>query len=112
MGTILHVSTAFHPQTDGQSERTIQTLEDMLRACMLEVKNSWVEHLSLVEFDYNNSYKASICMALYEVLYGRKYRTLICWDEVGEQKLNDVELIETTTEKIRIIKKKLKIAQD
>ena len=84
----------------------------MLRACMLEFKDSWVEHLSLVEFAYNNSYQANIGMTPYKALYGRKCKIPICWDEVGEQKLNDVELIETTTEKIRIIKKKLKIAQD
>ena len=70
---------------------------------MLEFKDSWLKHLSLVEFAYNNSYQASIGMALYEALYGRKCKTPICWDEVGEWKLNDVELIEVTFEKIRII---------
>ena len=59
-------------------------MEDMLWACVLEFKDSWVDHLSLVEFAYNNNYQASIGMALYEALYGRKCRTLICWDEVGE----------------------------
>ena len=103
MGTTLHFSTAFHPQTDGQSKRTIQTLEDMLRACVLEFKDSWVKHLSLVEFAYNNSYQASIGMALYEALYERKCKTPICWDEVGERRLNDVELIEITSENIWII---------
>ena len=72
LGTSLHFSITFHPQIDGQSERTIQTLEDMLRACVLEFKDSWVKHLSLVEFAYNNSYQASIGMALYEALYGKK----------------------------------------
>ena len=112
MGTTLHFSTAFHPQTNSQSERTIQTLEDMLRACVLEFKDSWVKHLSLVEFAYNNSYQASIGMAPYEALYERKCRTPIYWDEVGERKLNDVELIEVTTKKIQIIRERLKTTQD
>ena len=60
IGTRLMMSTAFHPQTDGQSERTIQVLEDMLRACILDFKGSWEEHFPLVEFAYNNSYQASI----------------------------------------------------
>ena len=71
IGTQLSMSTAFHPQTDGQSKRTIQILGDMLRACILDLKGSWEEHLPLVEFAYNNSYQASIHMAPYEALYGR-----------------------------------------
>ena len=67
---------------------------------MLDFKDSWVKHLSLVEFSYNNNYQASIGMALFEALYGRKCRIPICWDEVNEWKLNDVELIEVTFEKI------------
>ena len=81
MGTRLHFSTAFHPQTDGQSNRTIQTLEDMLRACVIEFKGSWNTHLSLMEFAYNNSYQSSIGMAPFEALYGWKCRTPVCWDE-------------------------------
>ena len=69
LGTTLHFSTAFHPQTDGQSERTIQTLEDMLRACVLDFKGSWAKFLPLAKFAYNNSYQASIGMASYEALY-------------------------------------------
>ena len=84
LGTTLHFSTAFHPQIDGQSESTIQTLEDMLRACVLDFKGFWVKYLPLVEFAYNNSFQASIGMAPYEALYGKKCRTPICWDEVGE----------------------------
>ena len=79
---------------------TIQTLEDMLRAYVLEFKDSWVDHLPLVELAYNNSYQVSIGMAPYEVLYGRKCKTLICWDEVRKQKLSHVELIVITFEKI------------
>ena len=78
MGTQLSMSTAFHPHTDGQSERTIQILEDMLRACVLDLKGSWEEHLPLIEFAYNNSYQASIQMAPYEALYGRPCRSPIC----------------------------------
>ena len=75
----------------------------MLQACVLEFKDSWVKHLSLVEFTYNNSYQASIGMALYEALYRRKCRTPISWDEIDERKINDVELIKVTCEKIQII---------
>ncbi|GJV42262.1 putative reverse transcriptase domain-containing protein [Tanacetum coccineum] len=74
LGTNLDMSTAYHPQTDGQSERTIQTLEDMLRACAIDFGKGWVNHLPLVEFSYNNSYHASIKAAPFEALYGRKYQ--------------------------------------
>ncbi|GJR78251.1 putative reverse transcriptase domain-containing protein [Tanacetum coccineum] len=84
LGTSLDMSMAYHPQTDGQSERTIQTLEDMLRACVIEFGNGWVKHLPLVEFSYNNSYHASIKPAPFEALYGRKCRSPVCWAEVGE----------------------------
>ena len=80
LGIKLHFGTTFHPQTDGQLERTSQTLEDMLRACMLEFKGNWDEHLSLIEFAYNNIYHSSIGMAPYEALYGRKCRSSVCWD--------------------------------
>ncbi|GJS03187.1 putative reverse transcriptase domain-containing protein [Tanacetum coccineum] len=75
LGNNLDMSTAYHPQTDGQSERTIQTLEDMLRACVVDFGNGWVRHLPLVEFSYNNSYHASIKAAPFEALYGRKCLT-------------------------------------
>ncbi|GKF78556.1 putative reverse transcriptase domain-containing protein, partial [Tanacetum coccineum] len=71
LGTDLSMSTAYHPKTDSQSERTIQTLEDMLRACVIDFGKGWVKHLALAKFSYNNSYHASIKAALYEVLYGR-----------------------------------------
>ena len=79
----------------------------MLYTCVLEFKDSWVEHLSLIEFAYNNSYQVNIGMAPYEALYGKKSKTLICWDEVSERKLNDVKLIEVTSENIRIIRERL-----
>ncbi|GKB98783.1 putative reverse transcriptase domain-containing protein [Tanacetum coccineum] len=81
LGTSLDMSTAYHPQTDGQSKRTIQTLEDMLRACVIDFGNGWVKHLPLVEFLYNNSYHASIMAAPFEALYGRKFRSPVCWAE-------------------------------
>ncbi|GKC35056.1 putative reverse transcriptase domain-containing protein [Tanacetum coccineum] len=71
------MSTTYHPQTDEQSERTIQTLEDMLRACVIDFGNGWVRHLPLVEFSYNNNYHASIKAAPFEALYGRKCRSPI-----------------------------------
>ncbi|GJR03686.1 retrovirus-related pol polyprotein from transposon TNT 1-94 [Tanacetum coccineum] len=71
LGTQLDMSTAYHPETDGQSERTIQTLEDMLRACVIDFGKGWEKHLPLVEFSYNNSYHASIKAAPFEALYGR-----------------------------------------
>ncbi|GKA92758.1 putative nucleotidyltransferase, ribonuclease H [Tanacetum coccineum] len=101
-------STAFHPQ---QSERTIQTLEDMLRACALEWTGSWDEYLCLVEFAYNNSWHASIKAAPFELLYGRKCRAPICWDEVGERLIEGPELIEITNEKVAVAKEKLKEAR-
>ncbi|KAJ0667740.1 putative nucleotidyltransferase, Ribonuclease H [Helianthus annuus] len=102
---------AFHPQTDGQSERTIQTLEDMLRACALEWTGNWDEYLCLVEFAYNNSWQASIGMAPFELLYGRKCRAPICWEEVGEKIIEGPELVQITSEKVAIAREKLKEAQ-
>ena len=77
------MSTAFHPQTDGQIERVNRVIEDMLRACVLDFGGSWADYLTLAEFAYNNSYHASLGMAPYEALYGRPCRSPICWAEVG-----------------------------
>ena len=112
LGTRLDMSTAYHPQTDGQSERTIQTLEDMLRACVIDFGKGWDRHLPLVEFSYNNSYHASIKAAPFEALYGRKCRSPICWTEVGDMQLTGPELIHDTTEKIFQIKQRLQAARD
>ncbi|GKC36969.1 putative reverse transcriptase domain-containing protein [Tanacetum coccineum] len=81
LGTSLDMSTAYHPQTEGHSERTIKTLEDMLRACVIDFGKGWVNHFPLVEFSYNNSYHASIKAAPFEALYGRKCRSPVCWAE-------------------------------
>ncbi|GJS38308.1 putative reverse transcriptase domain-containing protein [Tanacetum coccineum] len=106
------MSTAYHPQTDGQSERTIQTLEDMLRACVLDFGGSWDVHLPLVEFLYNNNYHSIIKCASFEALYGRKCRSPILWVEVGEGQLIGPEIVHETTEKISQIKERLKTARD
>nr|GEX02838.1 putative reverse transcriptase domain, ribonuclease H-like domain, aspartic peptidase domain protein [Tanacetum cinerariifolium] len=93
LGTQLDLSTVYHPKTDGQSERTIQTLEDMLRACAIDFFGKWDTHLPLVEFSYNNSYHTSVKCALFEALYGRRCRTPIAWVEVGESKLLGTEIL-------------------
>nr|GEU75889.1 putative reverse transcriptase domain-containing protein [Tanacetum cinerariifolium] len=112
MVTQLDMSTAYHPETDGQSKRTIQTLEDMLRACMINFGNGWERHLPLVEFSCNNSYHASIKATPFEALYGRKCRSPVCWAEVGDAQLIGPELIHGTTEKMVQIKKRIQTTRD
>jgi RNase H-like domain found in reverse transcriptase/Reverse transcriptase (RNA-dependent DNA polymerase)/Retroviral aspartyl protease/Integrase zinc binding domain/Retrotransposon gag protein len=111
LGTKLKFSTSYHPQTDGQTERTIQTLEDMLRACALELSGSWDRHLPLAEFAYNNSYHSSIQMAPYEALYGRKCRSPICWTELSERTIIGPDIVDQTSKKIELIRQKLLAAQ-
>ncbi|GKE93696.1 putative reverse transcriptase domain-containing protein [Tanacetum coccineum] len=106
------MSTAYHPQMDGKSERTIQTLKDMLRACAIEFGKGWVNHLPLVEFLYNNIYHASIKAAPFEALYGRKCCSPVCWTNVGEAQLLGPELIQETTDMIVHIKQKMQAARD
>ena len=110
LGVKLNLSTAFHPQTDGQSERTIKTLEDMLTSCLLQFKGHWNEYLPLVEFTYNNSYHSSIEMSPYEALYGKQCRTPLCWNETGERKLLGLEIVQTTVDKVNVIRARLKAA--
>ncbi|GJW82774.1 putative reverse transcriptase domain-containing protein [Tanacetum coccineum] len=112
LGTDLSMSTTYHPETDGQSERTIQTLEDMLRACVIDFGKGRVKHLPLAEFSYNNSYHASIKAAPYEAIYGQKCRSPMCWAKVGEAQLTGPEMIQETTEKIVLIKRRIQAAQD
>ncbi|KAB2625897.1 S ribonuclease [Pyrus ussuriensis x Pyrus communis] len=102
LGTRLLYSTAYHPQTDGQSERTIQTLEDMLRASVLQFSDAWHQRLDLMEFAYNNSFHSSIGMAPFEALYGRSCRTPLCWSEVGERVLVGPEIVEETTQNVQL----------
>ena len=112
LGTRLNFSTAFHPQTDGQSERVIQILEDMLRSCVVDYEGSWDRHIPLVEFMYNNSFQSSIGMAPYKALYGRKCRTPLCWTELSEKKVIGPDLIQETEEKVKMITERLKVAND
>ncbi|GJW44545.1 putative reverse transcriptase domain-containing protein [Tanacetum coccineum] len=110
--TRLDMSTTYHPQTDGQRERMIQTLEDMLRACVIDFGGNWDVHLPLAEFSYNNSYHSSIRCAPFEALYGRKCRSPILWAEIGKSSLIGPELVHETTNKVVLIKEKLKAARD
>nr|GEW44566.1 hypothetical protein [Tanacetum cinerariifolium] len=112
LGTSLDMSTAYHPETDGQSEWTIQTLKDMLRAYAIDFGKGWVNHLPLVEFSYNNSYHTSIKAAPFEALYGRKCRSPVCWTEVREAQILGPELNRETTEKIFQIKQRMQAARD
>ncbi|GKD68520.1 putative reverse transcriptase domain-containing protein, partial [Tanacetum coccineum] len=112
LGTQLDMSTSYHPETDGQSERTIQTLKDMLRACVIDFGKGWERHLPLVEFSYNNSYHASIKAAPFEALYGRKCRSPVCWAKVGDVQLTGPEIIHETTKKIVQIRQRLQAARD
>ena len=111
LGTKLTFSTAYHPQTDGQSERTIQILEDMLRGCVLDFSRTWERYLLLVEFAYNNSFQSSIGMAPFEALYGRLCRSPVCWAEVGDAPLLGSKLVRETTEKVELIRRRLVTAQ-
>ena len=111
LGTKLNFSTAFHPTTDGQTERTNQIVEDMLRACILDFQGTWEKFLPMVEFSYNNSYQATIGMAPYEALYGRKCRTPLCWSDIDEARVIGPELIQETTDKIRLIQSRMMAAQ-
>nr|GFB24633.1 putative reverse transcriptase domain, ribonuclease H-like domain, aspartic peptidase domain protein [Tanacetum cinerariifolium] len=104
LGTRLDMSIAYHPETNGQSERTIQNLEDILHACAIDFRKGWVNHSPLVEFSYNNSYHASIKAAPFEALYGRKCRLPVCWTEVREAQILGPKLIQGTTEEIVQIK--------
>ncbi|GJU94467.1 putative reverse transcriptase domain-containing protein [Tanacetum coccineum] len=112
LGTQLDMSTTYHPETDGQSERTIQTLEDMLRACVIDFGKGWERHLPLVEFSYNNSYYAIIKAAPFEALYGRKCKSPVCWAKVRDVQLTGPEIIHETTKKIVQIRQRLQAARD
>nr|GEU89951.1 putative reverse transcriptase domain-containing protein [Tanacetum cinerariifolium] len=107
LGTQLDISTTYNPETDGQSERTIQTLEDMLRACVIDFGKGWERHLPLVKFSYNNSYHASIKATTFEALYGQNCRSPVCWAEVRDVQLTGPEIIHETTEKIVQIRQRL-----
>ena len=111
MNTKLKFSTAFHPQTDRKMERPIQTLEDMMQACVMEFKGAWNKYLPLIEFSYNNSYQATIGMEPFEALYGRRCRSLAHWYEIGEKLIAVPDFVESTTEAVKLIQERMKTAQ-
>ncbi|WMV58358.1 hypothetical protein MTR67_051743 [Solanum verrucosum] len=111
LGSKMNLSTAFHPQTNGKAERTIQTLKDMLMACLIDFKGNWDDHMLLIEFAYNNSYHYSIQMAPYEALYGRMCRSPIRWFEVDGAGLIGPDLVHQAMEKVKVIQERLRTAQ-
>src|ERR1700731_3882182 len=111
MGSGCNYSSPFHPQTDGQTERVNQVLEDMLRACVIDFQGSWEEHLPLVEFTYNNSYQSTIGMAPYEVLYGRPCKSPICWAEPEDILLLGPDIIREMKEKVAMIRDRILTTQ-
>jgi hypothetical protein len=111
MDTKLNFSSTYHPQTDGQTERTNQILEDMLRACALKHGGSWDKSFPYAEFAYNNSYQTSLKMAPFEALYGRKCRTPLYWNQTGESQLFGANIIREAERQVEIIRENLKTAQ-
>ena len=111
LGTHVIRSSAYHPQTDGQTERVNQILEDMLRACALHYGKDWDKCLSLAEFSYNNSYQSSLKMAPFEALYGRRCRTPLNWSQAGEREIFGPDLVLEAEAKVRVITKNLEAAQ-
>ena len=110
MDTKLNFSSAYHPQTDGQTERTNQILEDMLRACALQYGTSWDKSLPYAEFSYNNSYQKSLKMAQFEVLYGRKCRTPLFWNQTEESQVFGPEVLQLVEKQVQTIRQNLKVA--
>ena len=100
------MSIAYHPQAGGQSERTIQTIEDILRVCALDFKGSRDDHFPLIEFSYKNGYHVGIGMPPYESLYGRKCHFPLYWEEVGERKILGPEFVQQMKEKVDIIRQR------
>ena len=111
LGTKLIRSSAYHPQTDGQTERVNQILEDMLRACVIHYDKNWDKCLALAEFSYNNSYQSSLKMAPFEALYGQRCQTPLSWSQTGERKIFGPNLVTEAEDKVRIIQTNLKAAQ-
>jgi transposase InsO family protein len=111
LDTKLNFSSAYHPQTDGQTERTNQILEDMLRACALKYGKSCDKSLPYAEFSYNNSYRASIEMAPYEALYGRQCRTPLFLSQTGESQVFRPEVLKDVEKQVQMVRESLKVAQ-
>lgn len=112
LGTQLNLSTAYHPETDGQIERVNQVLEDMLRMYVMDQQSHWEKYLSLVEFAYNNSYHSSIGMPPFEALYGRPCRTPLSWDRLEDWVIVGPKLIQKMEEQVKQIRQRLNEAQD
>lgn len=102
----------YHSQSDGQTKRGNQVLEDLLHPCVLEFKGAWDEHLAQIDFSYNNNYKASIQMALYEALYGWRWRSPMCWSEIGERRVLGLEAVQKLESTVRVIRTRMKVAQN
>jgi hypothetical protein len=111
LDTQLCFSSAYHPQTDGQTERVNQILEDMLRACALQYGRSWDKSLSYAEFSYNNSYQESLKMAPFEMLYGRRCRTPLFWSETGEWKVFGHDILQEAKKQVCMVRENLRVAQ-
>ncbi|KAH0730058.1 hypothetical protein KY289_001246 [Solanum tuberosum] len=111
LGTRVHLSIAFHPQTDGQSEHTIKILEDMLWDCVMDFGGQWDQFLPLAEFAYNNSYHSSIQMALFEALYGRRCRSPVGWFESADLRPRGTDLRQEALDQVRVIQDRLRTAQ-
>jgi hypothetical protein len=111
LDTQLHFSSAYHPQTDGQTERVNQILEDMLRACALQYGRSWDKSLPYVKFSYNNSYQESLKMAPFEILYGHRCRTPLFWSDIGEWKIFGPNILQEAKKQVSMVRENLRIAQ-
>jgi hypothetical protein len=111
LGTHLNFSSAYHPQTYNQTERTNKILEDMLRACALQDQSGWDKRLPYAEFSYNNSYQASLNMSPFQALYGRSCRTPLQWDQPGERQVFGLDILLEAEENIEMVRENLKIAQ-
>jgi hypothetical protein len=111
MDTRVNFSLAYHPQTDGQTERVNQILEDMLRACALKNKKSWDKCLPYAEFSYNNSYQESLKMSPFEVLYRRRCRTPLFWNEPGENQVFGQEILREAERQVQVVRENLQLAQ-
>jgi hypothetical protein len=111
LDTQLCFCSAYHPQTDGQTERVNQILEDMLRACALHYGRSWDKSLPYAEFSYNNSYQESLKMASFEILYGRRCRTPLFRNEMGERRVFEPDVLEEAEKQVRMVRENLHVAQ-
>ena len=110
MGTELKLSSSYHPQTDGQTERVNQMLEDMLRMCILDSKGSWEKYLPLVEFAYNNGYQEFLRMRLFEALYEHSCNTPISWSDPVNRVLSGPDMLANMKQEMQVIKKNIKVA--